>query len=172
MITDYSEFGITEMSLGTSPPNKAALLKEYPIEHSIAWTIAFLSKVKIPVKNIRPKSALKGAHNLKWDMMTQMQQWNYIKYVYVPGITQTAGFTRYTGYPELHSSGNVHCHIVIYSVNPQWDCLQFRRLCSQHTLCVKVHVGKNEHRLNFIHTVKESGKDGKSWLDYITKSHT
>lgn len=159
------ESGLADLSLGIGSPN----LQDYPKGKSFGWTIALSDKFRIPVKEIRPSPRSGRIKYLSWGQLTPIQQWNYIKYQYVPELTQ-GHFTKFLGFPELHKSGNVHCHLVVYSDNPNFDVITFRKLCSQNLKVLSLTHGKNLARLNYIHTL-ENYDDDDSWIEYITKDH-
>lgn len=169
--------GLAYFSLGKSMPNLSGLVLAYPVKNSLCWTIALSPKAKVPTRGLQPKPGIRAKY-LPWGSLTPLQQWNFIKYDYVPVIMKYAfGDSQpiYSGYPELTEAGEVHAHLVIYSDNVPFDIVQLRKACAQHKVSAQFHLMKavKQRAQNFIHgrdqELQDSGKI--PWPDYITKHH-
>ncbi len=152
--------------LGIVLPHKVALFN-YPIKNSIGWTISLPRNVLIPISQIRPKPDVKkGTIFLNWYKMTIEAQWNYIVGEYVPDLFKYCHIKKMHMFPELNKRRDIHAHCVIFSDDPEWDVMIFTKKCSHHWNSQRIHKGKNEARLNCIHTIESRPIE---WVDYIQK---
>lgn len=155
-------------------------LEEYPREQSVAWTVSLPDKVVIPMSKINPKpptGVTKHGHpkslppGMHWKNMDPWMQMNYIKYEYLPELFKYCQIEYYHVYFELNKKGRVHAHAVIYSESPDWDAHVFRAKCRHHATAVCIHLGRNEAKLNFIHTITDPDVGDPEWVDYIYKGY-
>ncbi len=156
-------------NLGMVLPN----LVNYPIANTVAWTVSLPRRHQIDMVDVHPHPVTaKRREWLYWFELGPRAQWNFIKYCYLPSLFKYCGITKCYVVGEINKRKDVHAHAIIYSDDPEWDVATFISFCSHHVNALNIHHHKNEHRLNFIHTVKDKYYDRSleyDWYEYIMK---
>ncbi len=145
-------------------------LGDYPVANTVAWTISLPRNHHIAMSKIQPPPRTFGKRDsLMWKEMTPRMQWNFVKYTYGPALFKYCGIDKMVMYPELNKKGDIHAHCAIWSDDPEYDVMEYRKFCSHHINSLYIHRHKNEHRLNYIHTITDAHCGKLEWIQYIQK---
>lgn len=134
-----------------------------------AWTINIPTNHLIPRVDIRPSPPSLRIKNLRYRMLNVDQQINYLN-KFIRELFTCCLFPEHEGatfYFELNSSGNIHAHGIVFTTTSNLDIVNVRKLCLQHRTCQRIHLGRNEMRLNYIHPIDNV----REWIEYITKDY-
>lgn len=137
--------------------------------NSYGWTVTLSPKMRILRKDIRPSPPSLRTKMMKWGDLNIDQQINFlIDYIHelqsCPLFPTHKGL--YTGF-ELNESKNIHAHIIVFTDYPKLDVINLQKLTRQHVRCQRLHLGRDQHRLNYIHELDPP----EQWIEYITKDY-